>query len=293
MVEIKAGEMVLSQEHSAGVTLRFPRITRLRIDHGEGEKPPHLCETVNSMKRLYATRKAEASMRSQRQSAEQRRFLTENERNKKVAAKKRLMKPKFGAVKAVSKASAVQVGGDNIEVASECFKGLVFCVLPGSYLVDPGSVATEHAKAHKYFHQMKRVKKKQDVEKFILQHSGECVGETMKTDVADYYIGGKGTDAKVVSILTALDKVVKDIRLADPDQKGGALLKLSKQKREKFGSMANIKVLKWTWVFSAVRHFWDGNKDGGAGGVLPSPSSFDYLVLNEQEQTQLRGVEDK
>ena len=60
ILTIKAAEVVSSVEQSAGFTLRFPRIVKMRVDiedHVGDEKPTHLCETLSNLKQIYAERK--------------------------------------------------------------------------------------------------------------------------------------------------------------------------------------------------------------------------------------------
>jgi len=64
VLTILAAEIVSSTAMSAGVTLRFPRIHKIRVDGMDGKKPVHESETVESLHRIFVERQTEAAMSS-------------------------------------------------------------------------------------------------------------------------------------------------------------------------------------------------------------------------------------
>ena len=97
VLTIKAAELVASNQHSAGFTLRFPRILKMRIDIAGkvgDEKPVHLCETISSLKQTYLDRKNVE--KTKKATGGECRFKTAKERDKEKQRKKREEKVRSG-----------------------------------------------------------------------------------------------------------------------------------------------------------------------------------------------------
>ncbi|GMH64616.1 hypothetical protein TL16_g04005 [Triparma laevis f. inornata] len=287
VLTIKAAEVVSSVQHSAGFTLRFPRIVKMRIDIDDqvgDEKPTHLCEAISNLKQIYAEKKnAEKTKDSSREEC---RFLTATENNKLKATLRRQQKPGRvrAAVKEISKTSAVASHLD-IKVRSKIFEGKTFCVLSGCYRLDQKSVDAEQAKVGGYFEKMLKVNDKQHVERFLIQHGGVCVLESLGVGREDItLIGGESYDPKIVNILDALERGTSKLEANKTATVGS---KLSKKKKETLENLVNVKVLRWTWCFAAVGALW-----GKEGEELPEPRSFEYLVLSEYEREKIKEDED-
>ena len=206
LLEVKAAEVTPTNEFSAGIGLRFPRIERMRFDsddHAGGEKQISQCLSLDEMKKLYMERKNMERMKRISDGGKSR-FLTKRELQK--ANRDKRMKDRFRKPdKSVGRSFAL-ANPSNVVKKTRILEGLTFCVLPGAYSFQEGSIDADEAKHLKYYKNACKVKSKQHVEKFIFQHGGKCVLETQNTSVADYYIGGSLTDPKVgaTALVTSL-----------------------------------------------------------------------------------------
>ena len=111
---------------------------------------------------------------------------------------------------------------------------------------------------------MLKVNDKQHVERFLIQHGGVCVLESLGVGREDItLVGGESYDPKIVSILDALERGTSKLEANKTATVGS---KLSKKKKETLENLVNVKVLRWTWCFAAVGALW-----GKEGEELPEP----------------------
>ena len=95
---------------------------------------------------------------------------------------------------------------------------------------------------------------------------------------------------QVCSIVKALRSAESELKIPEGDAVG--VRKLTKAKREELESMANVFVVRWTWLFRAVQVLWNENsKEGGV--QLQKPRGCDFLAMSKKEQDRLDGVEDE
>lgn len=279
-------------EFSTGMCLRFPRIVRMRFDLGDyngGEKPIEDCMTVSALKALVANRKsAERMKHSKSNDAVPCRFLTQNERVKIVALNKRRAREEGGRTKEKKLGKSTTVArGTNISVKSNIFAGLTFCVLAGTYRLTEKDVEYAEAKEMNFWKTLRKVKNKQDVERFIFQHGGKCIGEVYDGDhdLIDYYVGGLPNDPKVVRIRKGVETI--NFGFAENEWKVKEKItagRWSKMKREKFTNMSNVFVVKWTWVFRT-------GKDGERSELQEASSELTNMHISSSQLPKCGGGE--
>ena len=224
-------------------------------DFNGGEKPIEDCLTVKALKQMNSDRKSAERMKDSSASNDDIpcRFLTQSEKAKLAAANRRKQREEGGRTKekSLAKSSAV-ARGTHINVKTNIFGGLTFCVLAGEYGLNDGDVEYAEAKELKFAKKIKKVKSKQDVERFIIQHGGKCIGEVYSPDedLIDYYVGGSNNDLKVETMRNTIKRINRnfdqhDIKVKEKVTEG----RLTKGKRQQYEHLANVIVVKWTWVF--------------------------------------------
>jgi hypothetical protein len=268
VLTIKGAEIVVSEEYSVGLTVRFPRITKVRINSVDGdEKKASDTSTDEEIWRLFDetrskrldadsmngnTYQPEAEIFSFRR---RRRFLTPEEYSKRSTKRQTKM-----ACSPSRKVPKVDVRESNV------LEGLKFCVLEGLYSFDPSSFDGRVAQEQGWIHEAKKVKTEEDVIEFIKKHGG-----TFKSEVSgipkEYIIGGSKDDARVKTQISGLEH-------------GKSLVNSAKKKAERVLAVIakyHDGILKWSFVYSLVHQLRNGiGKHTDDGYFMPEPHQ--YLV---------------
>ena len=245
VVVLNAGEIVYTDAFAAGVTLRFPRITRLRMD--TDEKAPHDIESDKSLHKIYQqvitdrASQANQSMPSSNATSvgspskvvedSYTRFLTEeqflrHEKKRRTVARRRSA-PKVRSIK-------------DAEQVDDTLVGMKFTVLSGVYIVDEIDIAL--GKEEGWLTEAQKVVSSADVQVFIKSHGGIV---TIAPTNDSIVLGGRGNDARVEIYVNGLTKT---------SQQG--------------------KVVRWTYVFSLVQRI---KREGKERRSPVEPNALDCL----------------
>jgi hypothetical protein len=171
ILTLNAGEIVYSDAFSAGLTLRFPTIVKVRFDGDD--KPLHDIESdlslwakYNSVVEDRSHSAPEESFRpgsaSRHQGPTKCRFLTE--RQQQLAQKTKRLHRK--------KRQGVEVAPAPEEPTSSILKGVTFIVLDGVYRLDPVAIDAKEAREQGWLDAAKAVRDKYAVAAFIKDHGG-------------------------------------------------------------------------------------------------------------------------
>jgi hypothetical protein len=288
VLEIKGQELVISEEHSAGLALRFPKIKKVRLETVDGdEKKPSEITTDGELWNVYdATRakrlEGDAAMygeqsRSQAlpyfetsiSTAKSCRFLTPEEYSRK--------NKKRGSRSATSPARKVP-RIDDMERKTDALSGLSFVVLEGKYELDPNSLEARQAEEQGWLDEAREVKTESDIMAFILKHNGTVKSSKLSGSCHEFCIGGNRDDARVQNQLKGLEAARK---LTNPTT--------TAQKRLVQMTQSVDGILKWTFLYSLVHRFLetastDAILDFDESLLVPSPQ--DYLA-RVQRQTSV------
>jgi len=238
---IKGQELVVSDEHSVGLTLRFPRIKKIRLDTVDGdEKFASETNTDEEIWRIFDETRSrrldtDSMIGSQSQfsttitSLKRCRFLTPEEYGRKDKKRKKI-KARVSPARKVPKVEVIE---------SQILTGLTFNVLEGIYALDESSFEAQEGEKEGWAHDAKKVKTEEDVIEFVKKHNG-TYASTPKGIPYEYIIGGSKDDARVMTLNEGL-KYVKS--LTDPKKKAD----------KELASLINHEgILKWTFVYSLV-----------------------------------------
>ena len=198
VLTINAGEIVSSSDFSAGVTLRFPRIAKIRAkEFDDGAKPPEEVESVMDLhdlfqQRLFQQQDAERESQSQSQykfdydgGAVENKFKSlEQILQKNINRKKRPRQELNVRLPKITSCQAKETSK---------FTGYMFKVLDGTYKLERNSLDEEQAKSEGWSEIASQVKHQQDVVNFILQHGGQVVPNICDSN---YVIGGHSDDPR-------------------------------------------------------------------------------------------------
>ena len=121
---------------------------------------------------------------------------------------------------------------------------MTFCILPGTYKIDKSSIHCKAAIANNYFDVMNAVRKKQNVEEFIIKNGGKCV---MDEQIATHIIGGRLEDSRVQSI----SKCLQRLQTKFADGKIHMKAKLAKKEESEL-KLSTMKVLNWVYIYRVV-----------------------------------------
>ena len=262
ILTLNAGEIVSSDAFSAGLTLRFPRVTALR---DQTDKDVTEIENEDTLWEMYQTKEEH---RSEGQAADNikfgspspdpgcpRRFLTEEEFDSSKNRKK-----KSSATKRLFKAATIEEVG---QPKSSVLQNLVFTVLGGTYHLDKAIFDIEQKdRDTEWMKEADLVRSSDDVKRFICQHGGEL---KLSPDGETLVIGGSELDAEVVNYIQAIENA--HARLSQ--RKG----KPTKQSLQDEKTAQSSGVLNWTFVYTLVRERLSGSVVNP-----PTPSVLDYLA---------------
>jgi hypothetical protein len=246
VLTVKAAEIVESRAFTAGITLRFPRIDRVRSKNSADDKSPYEAESFDALQDKYremlGTREGSGTIAFQsgtpcRANQTERRFLTVEEAHKKTRTK---ASRKLTNDMVTWKMPTV----DRKE--SSALKGLTFVVLEGNYGLD--EMDAEEARQRGWWDSIKSIKTREDVMRFILTHGGSVMLTAEKS--TNFVLGGSPNDPRVVKHYEGLEAAKKGSRTTR-NKKGMTL-----------DDMVQIGfVLKWTFIFFVVNKFIEAIKD--------------------------------
>jgi hypothetical protein len=280
---INAGEIVYSHAFPLGLSLRFPRITRIR-ENGADYKDPGECEKDRDLWEIFT------SIEAQRSGSEgvaavvpgspapstkykECRFLTEDQR---------LDDQKKKRSRGTKGVRGVETLAKPLETKSKALAGLSFTVLDGDYSRRE-SIDMEEAMEHGWTEEAKFVKISSSVKAFIMKHGG-----TVRISGGDdtFVLGGSKTDARVGTAANAMSTAANAMSTAKPQTKmKDGTLKAKTQKALVYEMMAQHKgVLRWSFVYSMV-HRWLAKENADrtvsikdSNPAMLTPTIFDYLA---------------
>jgi hypothetical protein len=272
---INAGEIVYSTAFPLGITLRFPRITRVR-DDGADFKEPGECEKDRDLWEIFTSIEAQRSGAegvaavvpgSPAPSAKYKecRFLTEDQR---------LADQKTKKSRGTKGVRAVEIVPKPLKTESKALSGLTFTVLDGDYSRRE-SIDMEEARERGWAEEAKLVKNSSSVKAFILKHGGR-VRISINDDA--FVLGGSKTDARVCTAANAMS-VAKD-----QSNEGGTAKKQTGIALALQMMAQHDGVLRWTFVYSLVHRWLSKDNAGGTNSIkdedpaMLKPTIFDYLV---------------
>lgn len=244
VLTIKGAELVQSDEHSCGVTLRFPRITKVRIAEAKSdEKSVWEVETDADVWKAYSinSREKKHSINSSSQSYSQfydmsssayaddapHRFLTPEELRRQNRKKK--------AAVVMQQARAVPTVA---EPETNALDGLTFVVLEGNYAINRGSFEEKIGRENGWYDLAIKVRNEADVIQFIKTHGGEYRSVPTYHE-HEFLIGGEKDDARVPTMIEGLRKI---------RQVGRSV----REKRAQENCKHIDGIIKWTYIFDLV-----------------------------------------
>lgn len=279
---VNAGEIVHSDAFPLGLTLRFPRITRLRKD--ADAKDPSECESSARIWEIYKNIKAEREgssvvastsvpgLPSGASKYKACRFLTEDQLSTEQSKKRSLGRKQTRAVEMVQRPS---------DLSSKALCGLYFAVLDGaahSYTLGEKGIDLDEAKEQGWERDASLVKGCDDIKTFILRHGGKVKispGEDM------FVLGGKASDPRVTNHIRAITNALAATK-AHTKRDGTA--KVATKKSQQYKKMAQQQgVLRWAFVYSLVRR-WISTEENKTKAIkehnptMLEPTVFDYLA---------------
>jgi hypothetical protein len=266
---------VVSDVFSAGLSLRFPRVTRVR--RGADSKAASAVETEHRIWKIYqelissrsssnALTSSSQPMMGSQQLAESGicRFLTERQ----MAEKKRTSKRRVGTkVKLSVTMPDLKLKG----TSSSCLAGLKIAVLGNRFYFDEKSDEYELAREQGWAEEARKVRSGQDMMSFIVKHGGICSVNPDPECV--FVIGNREDDPKVETHIRA----IQNARAAlDPR----ARTKTAERNAKRAESPG---VVRWTFLFSLVYRClkeFDGQRPPDDRTILKA-SVLDYLARPE------------
>lgn len=285
VLEIKGQELVISEEHSAGLAMRFPKIKKVRLESVDGdEKKPSEITTDGELWNIFDNTRAKrleadaAIHGGQSQSHGFQlfeinnlslgpcRFLTPEEFSRKN--KKRGLRTAASPARKIPKV-------EDYERKSDALFGLTFVVLEGRYELNPKSLEAKEAEEQGWIDEARTVKTEADVMEFILKHHGTVKSSLLSGSAHEFCIGGSTDDARVQNQLKGLEAARK---ISNPTTVA--------QKRLVQMTQSVDGILKWTFVYSLVHRFLEsGNADSildfNETWLIPGPQHYLARVQRE------------
>jgi len=298
VLTINAGEIVSSVDHSAGVSLRFPRIARIRAKHFDDPKSASDVETISEIHERFFQRQSrqqtaerEALLSLNNGSSSQQihtatttgiltdcKFFTSEQHSKKVSIAKKRKSGRNDQVRAPNILSSSKI-------ESRILSKYTFTVLEGTYNLDSYNLdGQQQARNEGWFKDAKAVDCQQDIIDFILRHGGIC--ELIYNIKTKFIVGGSSADARVANQRRFIETATTD-----------ALLKAkTTKKREYLRKVANIGVIKWTFLFQTVHRIFieAAQEEISLRESTPTtliPRRHDFLVLSKVAEESFLEVE--
>lgn len=266
VLQLNAGEITESPSFDLGLTLRFPRITRVRYDkrHSDVENTSTLSDIFMKVEANRAKSANSFAQTSPGVGATTRyaRFKTEKQFEQGKKNRK-------GATRVKVKA---KIAPKPEKVESRCLEDLSFCVLDGDSFSLQGMDA-EEAESEGWLEYATEIKSKYDVQAFIKLHGGKVVL------TPDYECCVLGSDAKDIRVKGFIDSI-EHARM-QPKPKG----KNPTQKSIKYAKQAQLEgVLRWTFPFRLFARWKSLPEDQRRHTIQASfpeelrPNILDYLA---------------
>jgi ATP-dependent DNA ligase len=263
VLNIYGQELVQSEEYSAGISLRFSRISKIRLASVDGdEKKASEVDNDQDLWRVYVEtlRQRQGCSSAPQDSAAgnasggtARRFLTPEEHGRNP--KKRKRKAPLSPCKQVPKVESKE---------SDALDELSFTVLEGNYSLEDSSLEAQEAREDGWYEDAAKVRKKEDVMEHILLHGGSIKVSAENGD--SHILGGVASDARVVQLMKGIEYAKSQVVDKPKTKKAIRLNALA----------SNDGVLKWTFVFSLVhqrrKHQRLGESEDAARGSKQSAS---------------------
>ncbi len=296
VLTVYGAEITPSDDFSVGLTLRFPRIDRVRLDDVDGnEKSPF---EVASDLELWRRLQDADQKRSEAEHAREFHAGSPSNAPPKASTSHGFLTPELFVQSTKTKRKKAALAGfwsmPKVEVESCVLRGVTCTVLQGRYLFDKTSLDAEEAREQGWFDLASQVRHQEDVMKFILQHGGLVkLGASSDTT---FVLGGQHDDAKVVGYQKAKKNAWAQIVPKNAKSKTAQAIESMRHASD---------VLKWTFVYSLVQRWLTERRherissrvdDGGYGTddegdetlciktkkpemLIPKPS--DYLLSSE------------
>jgi DNA ligase-4 len=247
VLTVYGAEITPSDDFSVGLTLRFPRIDRVRLDDVNGnEKSPF---EVASDLELWRRLQDADQKRSEAEHAREFHAGSPSNAPPKASTSHGFLTPELFVQSTKTKRKKAALAGfwsmPTVEVESCVLRGVTCTVLQGRYLFDKTSLDAEEAREQGWFDLASQVRHQEDVMKFILQHGGLVkLGSSSDTT---FVLGGQDDDAKVVGYHKA--------------KKNAWAQKIPKNAKSKAAqAIESVRhasdVLKWTFVYSLVQRWF-------------------------------------
>jgi hypothetical protein len=276
VVTLNAGEIVVSDAFSAGITLRFPRITKVR--QGADSKHASDIESEESLREKYwdvqnsRSRSAESvtsfnlgSPDKNRVSAPCR-FLTEKQYRESLKRRKDLSR-KSKQLKTVSI--------PEVEAVSAVLKGMSFAVLGGSgYAVSEDTIEMDEARELGWCDKVQIFSDVNSIIEFIKHHGGKY--KISVDNDCTFVLGGSANDPKVVTYIRAIENA--------RSQTAAFIHKSTTKKGQELAKIAcNDGVIRWTFIVSLVYRWFSANHNGqesimATNSKFMKPTVLDYLI---------------
>ena len=256
VVTVNAAEFVRSYEYSAGISLRFPRITSIRHD-----KPTSDIQTLHSVHQMFFEKGSQNELKNTSENtAYDCRFLTPVQLKKKVGNRK-LRKKIF--------ASLADIPYDKVESESCALSGFSFAVLEGSY--DGKLINCNKFHDTEYIKALQSITCRKDIIDFIHRHGGDYFisGSTQ----VNFIVGDRMSDIRVRNYVKANDR-------NEDNQMDYSVLRWTFILKMVFRWYDNVKAKEGSMNMnrSIKNCFLD----------LAQPERSDFLVLSSQKEMQLK-----
>ena len=283
VLTLNAGEITSSNDHSAGVTLRFPRITSIRAENFDcGPKPPSEVESVTDLHELFFKRQSQ-QQETERESQTMGIGLiskSPQSRTRFFSMGKCLSEGSSGRKKRATvqpfKVKAPRLR-DTVKLVSNVLADFTFLVLDGFFRFHQDSLEAIEAKDGGWFDDAKETRSQQHVVDFICKHGGKCV--ISGDHETDYVVGGRANDPRVVNFQSALERASNDCQK-------------SKKSDQYLHKMLEIGgVIKWTSIYAATTRLLRNGRE--TRSPLFRLRRDDYLVSSKHIDMTLLKSEDR
>ncbi|KAL3784062.1 hypothetical protein HJC23_013277 [Cyclotella cryptica] len=270
VLTLNSAEIIASDSMSAGLCLRFPRITSIRAEgFDKGPKPHDEVQTFTELSTLFIEKEdqdVEPMEFGSQAHVQSSRFLT--------------AKHEIFSIPSVDK------------VLSHALDGLTFTVLPGTFHLESDSFAAAEAKENGWIKEARTVTSREDVIRFIKSHGGKC--ELSSHVGSDFILGGSIQDPKV-AIYSDLITATNELDIASTTTKRDAQARRFFEMGDLFSDRRNemdlpflhrLKILKCT-----AGHDKESIKQKMP--VMARPRRSDYLLMTKSAATALNDTEDE
>ena len=320
VITVNAAEVCSSDDYQAGVTLRFPRMSRIRKegrwkisaqknDWEDGdEKPVEDAITGKEAQDLFYNRedlrRARSSLNADGSQGQTVEDTEEPEKCRFATAGQYKQRRKGRGGKrstTVTEVGASAIPTETTKV-SKILNGYVFTVLEGTYKLKEETLDAQEAADKGWYEEAAKVGHRDDVIEFIQKHGGTCVLAAGKG--VDFVVGGGKTDVRVENYRRVIESAPLEI------------LNGTSKKDSNLRQMMTMGIVRWAFVFSAVNEMLqeihkvkedadlstEENKVAtfqSARSIkehkpeLLHPRRFDYLVISRVAEQVLLESEDK